>query len=145
MFFRKRFNKKLFTGKLISKMADYETKAVTADASGDMIFEPILEDGVFRFDCSASDRDAAYPSLSFVNSKARDTPIKSHNVPSYIPTFKCLLGQYIVKFEVSYLFFLFFIFFPLFWLPKIFLNQHIVFKCWNLSLVLVSYMYFLWI
>ncbi|PON47575.1 Glycoside hydrolase [Parasponia andersonii] len=98
-FGKKRPDKKLFTGKLICKMADYETKAVTADALGDMIFEPILEDGVFRFDCSASDRDAAYPSLSFLNRKARDTPINSHKGPSYIPTFKCLLGQQIVKIE----------------------------------------------
>ncbi|KAJ0020657.1 hypothetical protein Pint_31284 [Pistacia integerrima] len=48
-------------------MADHEGKVITADAiSGDMIFQPILEDGVFRFDCSADDRDAAYPSLSFL-------------------------------------------------------------------------------
>ncbi|XP_062120588.1 uncharacterized protein LOC133834844 isoform X2 [Humulus lupulus] len=96
-------NKKLFTGKLTCKMADDETKAVTADASGNMIYEPILEDGVFRFDCTASDKDAAYPSLSFVNSKARDTPIKNHSVgvPTYIPTFKCHLGQQHVKLELS--------------------------------------------
>ena len=81
-------------------MANYETKDVTADAAGDMISEPILEDGVFRFDCSASDRNEAFPSLSFVNSSARDTPIKSHTTPSYVPTFKSLLGQQIVKFEV---------------------------------------------
>ncbi|GMN40734.1 hypothetical protein TIFTF001_009967 [Ficus carica] len=80
-------------------MTDYEMKEVTADSAGDMIFEPILEDGVFRFDCSASDRNEAFPSLSFVNSSARDTPIKSHTTPSYVPTFKSLLGQQIVKFE----------------------------------------------
>ncbi|KAF4378533.1 hypothetical protein F8388_022354 [Cannabis sativa] len=99
-FGKKRPNKKLFTGKFTCKMADYETKAVTTDASGNMVYEPILEDGVFRFDCTASDRDAAYPSLSFVNSKARDTPIKNHNVgdPTYIPAFKCHLGQQHVNF-----------------------------------------------
>ncbi|KAF4400709.1 hypothetical protein G4B88_001264 [Cannabis sativa] len=101
-FGKKRPNKKLFTGKFTCKMADYETKAVTTDASGNMVYEPILEDGVFRFDCTASDRDAAYPSLSFVNSKARDTPIKNQNVgdPTYIPAFKCHLGQQHVKLEL---------------------------------------------
>ncbi|KAF2308927.1 hypothetical protein GH714_024453 [Hevea brasiliensis] len=58
-----------------------------------MIFEPILEDGVFRFDCS-------YPSLSFINTKDRDTPIISHPVPLYIPTFECVLGKQIVKLEL---------------------------------------------
>ncbi|KAF2308928.1 hypothetical protein GH714_024529 [Hevea brasiliensis] len=56
-------------------MAGHEEKTVTSDAkAGNMIFEPILEDGVFRFDCS-------YPSLSFINTKDRDTPIISHPVP----------------------------------------------------------------
>ncbi|KAK9215058.1 hypothetical protein WN944_007061 [Citrus x changshan-huyou] len=58
--------------------------------SGDMIFEPVLEEGVFRFDCSASDRQAAYPSLSFVNGKARDTPISTHMRPLYTPTYQCV-------------------------------------------------------
>ncbi|GLU05271.1 hypothetical protein SLE2022_223800 [Rubroshorea leprosula] len=65
-----------------------------------MIFEPILEDGVFRFDCSSDDRNAAFPSLSFTNTKLRDTPILIHKVPSYIPTFQSLLGQQIVKLEL---------------------------------------------
>ncbi|CAB4286094.1 unnamed protein product [Prunus armeniaca] len=83
-------------------MADYEGKVVATDVtSGSMIFEPIIEDGVFRFDCSANDRNAAYPSISFINSKDRDTPIMSHKIPSYIPNFQCLLGQQIVKLEVS--------------------------------------------
>ncbi|KAK9215057.1 hypothetical protein WN944_007060 [Citrus x changshan-huyou] len=67
--------------------------------SGDMIFEPVLEEGVFRFDCSASDRQAAYPSLSFVNGKDRDTPISTRTRPSYTPTFQCVRGQQIVKLE----------------------------------------------
>ncbi|XP_024032277.1 uncharacterized protein LOC21405522 isoform X2 [Morus notabilis] len=82
-------------------MTDHKTaKEITADASGDMIFEPILEDGVFRFDCSESARAEAFPSFSFVNSSVRDTPIKSHNSPSYVPTFKSLLGQQTVKLEL---------------------------------------------
>ena len=68
--------------------------------SGDMIFEPVLEEGVFRFDCSASDRQAAYPSLSFVNGKDRDTPISTRTAPSYTPTYQCVRGQQIVKLEV---------------------------------------------
>ncbi|XP_052296714.1 uncharacterized protein LOC102609079 isoform X3 [Citrus sinensis] len=67
--------------------------------SGDMIFEPVLEEGVFRFDCSASDRQAAYPSLSFVNGKDRDTPISTRTRPSYTPTYQCVRGQQIVKLE----------------------------------------------
>ncbi|XP_057992258.1 uncharacterized protein LOC110664588 isoform X2 [Hevea brasiliensis] len=86
---------------LESKMAGHEGKTVTSDVkSGNMIFEPILEDGVFRFDCPGDDRLAAYPSLSFINSKDRDTSIISHSVPSYIPTFECVLGQQIVKLEL---------------------------------------------
>ncbi|KAK4401019.1 Alpha-glucosidase 2, partial [Sesamum angolense] len=50
----------------VSKMAGYEG---TETRSGKMIFEPILEEGVFRFDCSADDRHAAFPSISFENSK----------------------------------------------------------------------------
>ncbi|KAF8024369.1 hypothetical protein BT93_F1528 [Corymbia citriodora subsp. variegata] len=83
------------------KMTIREGEAVAADVTaGDMIFEPILEEGVFRFDCSANDRDAAFPSISFVDSKDRDMLITSHHVPSYIPTYQCLFGQQIVKLEL---------------------------------------------
>ncbi|OIV92940.1 hypothetical protein TanjilG_20602 [Lupinus angustifolius] len=84
-------------------MVNYEGKSVTSGgdvSSGNMIFEPILEDGVFRFDCSVNDRHAAYPSISFVNSKDRDTPITNDKVPSYTPTFQCLLEQQVVKLEL---------------------------------------------
>ena len=93
----------------MSKMANYEGQTVTSGSdvrSGSMIFEPILEDGVFRFDCSVNDRDAAYPSISFANSRDRDTPISTQKVPLYIPTFECLLEQQVVKLEVSYLLYL---------------------------------------
>lgn len=86
-------------------MANYEGERVSSGSdvgSGNMIFEPILDDGVFRFDCSVNDRDAAYPSISFVNSRDRETPITTHKVPSYTPTFDCLLEQQVVKLEVSY-------------------------------------------
>ncbi|PRQ19137.1 putative alpha-glucosidase [Rosa chinensis] len=99
-FIRKKYTK-LVTKSLISKMAGDEGTQVTADVtSGDMIFGPIIEDGVFRFDCSANDREAAHPSLSFVNGKDRETPIQSQNMPSYIPNFERLLGQQIVKLEL---------------------------------------------
>ncbi|XP_024993632.1 uncharacterized protein LOC112527307 isoform X1 [Cynara cardunculus var. scolymus] len=68
---------------------------------GKMVFEPILEEGVFRFDCSADDRSAAFPSLSFVNPKVRDATVMSdHKVPSYIPTSQYLAEQQIVYFEL---------------------------------------------
>lgn len=89
---------------LVCKMADYEeTKVATIGdvTSGNMIFEAILEDGVFRFDCSADDRVAAYPSFSFTNTKIRDTPIQCQTVPSFTPTFETRLGEQIVKLEVS--------------------------------------------
>ncbi|KAK9195343.1 hypothetical protein WN943_003464 [Citrus x changshan-huyou] len=56
--------------------------------------------GVFRFDCSASDRQAAYPSLWFVNGNDRDTPISTRTRPLYTPTYQCVHGQQIVKLEV---------------------------------------------
>ncbi|KAL0327710.1 UNVERIFIED_CONTAM: Alpha-glucosidase 2 [Sesamum angustifolium] len=78
-------------------MAGYEG---TETRSGKMIFEPILEEGVFRFDCSADDRDAAFPSISFENLKVRDTPLVNvNNVPTYIPSFEYVLGQQIVTIE----------------------------------------------
>ncbi|XP_052211449.1 uncharacterized protein LOC127814178 isoform X2 [Diospyros lotus] len=82
-------------------MAGSKEMAVTDVKSGKMIFEPILEEGIFRFDCSVDDRDAAFPSLSFVNPEKRDRPLmSSHKVPSYTPTFKCVLGQQIVEIEL---------------------------------------------
>lgn len=66
-----------------------------------MIFEPILEHGVFRFDCSLEHREAAFPSVSFKNSKDREVPIISNDVPSYIPILDCIQEQQVVTFEVS--------------------------------------------
>lgn len=90
---------------VVSKMGGVEARTSGSDVkSGDMVFEPILEEGVFRFDCSADDRNAAFPSLSFVNQKDRDTPLLSINgKPSFTPTFECVIGQQIVNIEVSYL------------------------------------------
>ncbi|XP_023641670.1 uncharacterized protein LOC17893582 isoform X2 [Capsella rubella] len=69
--------------------------------SSDMIFQPILEHGVFRFDCSVEHKKAAFPSVSFKNSKDREKPIASRNVPAYIPTCACLQDQQVVTFEFS--------------------------------------------
>ncbi|KAM7264679.1 hypothetical protein ACFE04_002362 [Oxalis oulophora] len=69
--------------------------------SGEMIFHPILEEGVFRFDCSADDRVTADPSFCFLDNKTvRDTPLMTHKLPSYKPTFECLLGKQIVKLQL---------------------------------------------
>lgn len=73
----------------------------------DMIFEPILEHGVFRFDCSVEHKIAAFPSVSFKNNKDREVPIISHTIPAYTPTFTCLQEQQLVIFEVSFVFFFF--------------------------------------
>ncbi|KAF7126946.1 hypothetical protein RHSIM_Rhsim11G0034700 [Rhododendron simsii] len=95
---KKRINKRL----VVSNMAELEATAVTSDMeSGNMVFEPILEEGVFRFDCSPDHRNAALPSVSFVNSKDRDTPMMgTQQVPSYTPTFECVHGQQIVQLEL---------------------------------------------
>lgn len=78
------------------------TTAMSDARTGNMIFESILEEGVFRFDCSADDRNAAFPSFSFVDPKVRETLIMSiHKVPSYIPSFECVMGQQIVNIEVT--------------------------------------------
>ncbi|CAA0838272.1 heteroglycan glucosidase 1 [Striga hermonthica] len=82
-------------------MTGYEGASLNPEGlSGKMIFEPILEEGIFRFDCSVDDRSAAFPSISFQNPKARDTPLSNvHQVPAYIPSFECVYGQQIVNIE----------------------------------------------
>lgn len=100
---RNRINKKLISEKFTCKMGNTKEKGTPIDTiSGNMIFEPILEDGVFRFDCTSDDRAAAFPSFSFMKSKDRDTPISSQKLPTYVPVFERLLGQQIVKLKVSF-------------------------------------------
>ncbi|CAN6918313.1 unnamed protein product [Brassica oleracea] len=70
-------------------------------APSDMIFVPILEDGVFRFDSSVEHRNAAFPSVSFKNSKDREVPIPSHIVPAFTPTYSLLEEQQVVTFQFS--------------------------------------------
>ncbi|KAL6008262.1 hypothetical protein ACLOJK_033768 [Asimina triloba] len=81
-------------------MAEYDGEVTAEVTSGNMVFEPILEEGVFQFDCSGNDRYAAYPSISFLDHKVRDTPIAIHQTPEYIPTFQRLHGQQIVCVEL---------------------------------------------
>ncbi|KAL3619125.1 hypothetical protein CASFOL_036695 [Castilleja foliolosa] len=85
----------------LSKMSGYEGTSLDSEGrSGKMIFEPILENGVFRFDCSEDDKRNAFPSISFQDSKARDTPLVNvSSVPTYIPSFECVSGQQIVYLE----------------------------------------------
>ncbi|XP_020696847.2 uncharacterized protein LOC110109955 [Dendrobium catenatum] len=77
---------------------------VTAEAfAGEMVYEPILEEGVFRFDCSENDRGVAFPSLSFANPQAREIVIFVHGkVPEFVPVFEKLNGQQIVKFQLPF-------------------------------------------
>lgn len=89
-------------------MAKFERERVTDDpTSGQMVYQPILEKGVFRFDCSENDSCIAFPSLSFVDTKVRDTPIMVHETPKYIPTFECLHRQQIITIQVLLRIFLF--------------------------------------
>ncbi|XAR70738.1 Alpha-glucosidase [Bertholletia excelsa] len=83
-------------------MSEVEGITATSDTeSGKMIFQTIIEDGIFRFDCSADHRNAVFPSLSFVNPKDRDAPIiNGQKVPSHIPTFECVRGQQIIQIEL---------------------------------------------
>lgn len=70
-----------------------------AESAKMMVFEAVLEDWIFRFDCSSADKSSAFPSLSFVDSKLRETPINPNVVPSYIPTFDKISDQQIVTLQ----------------------------------------------
>lgn len=73
---------------MVSKMSTGKEVSGVDVKSGNMIHQSILEQGIFRFDCSSDDRDSAFPSLSFVDSKLRDSPINSNVIPSFVPTFE---------------------------------------------------------
>ncbi|XP_047971448.1 alpha-glucosidase 2-like isoform X1 [Salvia hispanica] len=83
------------------KVTGEEETALSSEArNGKMVYEPILEEGVFRFDCSADDRNAAFPSISFENPRVRDTPLANvHKVPTFIPSFECVEGQQLINLE----------------------------------------------
>ncbi|CAN6461290.1 unnamed protein product [Victoria cruziana] len=65
-----------------------------------MVCQPIIGEGVFRFDCSEHARDAAYPSISFANVKDREGGITVCGLPEYIPFFMYSKGQQIVTVEL---------------------------------------------
>ncbi|KAG2317308.1 hypothetical protein Bca52824_020430 [Brassica carinata] len=89
-------------GKNIVKMTvSGDNSETIATSPTEMIFEPILEHGVFRFDCSVEHRKAAFPSVSFKNIKDREVPVISHSVPAYTPTCVCLEEKQVVTFEFS--------------------------------------------
>ncbi|GJU20785.1 heteroglycan glucosidase 1 [Tanacetum coccineum] len=99
LFRRKRFIHSIAAVSIMGEVAeDYYT--VDDVKSRKMVFEPILEEGVYRFDCSADARNTSFPSLSFVNTEKRDTPFMSnHKLPSYIPTYEQVAAQQITYFE----------------------------------------------
>lgn len=85
----------------MSKMIEGETSLNSEVRDGKMVSQPILEEGVFRFDCSEADRNRAYPSVSFVNPKVRETPLANvQKLPAFVPSFECVQGQQIVNLEV---------------------------------------------
>ncbi|KAI3961700.1 hypothetical protein MKW92_034201 [Papaver armeniacum] len=71
-------------------MSEYEGKAISdVSLSGKMGYQPIMEELVFRFDCSGN--SAAYnPSISFKDPKVRDTPLLM--VQRVLPTGTSLYG-----------------------------------------------------
>ena len=54
-----------------------------------MVFMPILEEDVYRFDCDEDARKDAFPSLSFFDAKTRDSLlyVSIQKVLYYIPFF----------------------------------------------------------
>ncbi|XP_022867688.1 uncharacterized protein LOC111387363 [Olea europaea var. sylvestris] len=84
-------------------MANNEGTTSSNVQSSEMIPVPILEKGVFRFDCSVDDRNNALPSISFKNPKCRDTPITNSDLhPTYTPTFECVEEEQRVNIELPY-------------------------------------------
>lgn len=86
---------------LTPMMGKHESEMnATEDKPKGMVCQPIIGEGVFRFDCSEHARDAAYPSLSFANVKDRQGGITVCGLPEYIPFFMYSKGQQIVTVEV---------------------------------------------
>ncbi|VAH18662.1 unnamed protein product [Triticum turgidum subsp. durum] len=59
--------------------------ATMAAPVGEMVWVPILEEGVFRFDASGDARSAAGPSLSFVEPRRREEPREGGDRPAVVP------------------------------------------------------------
>ncbi|KAM0903800.1 hypothetical protein ACQ4PT_018437 [Festuca glaucescens] len=58
---------------------------MAAASAGDMVWVPILEEGVFRFDASEDTRVAAGPSLSFAEPRRREVQREGGDRPSVLP------------------------------------------------------------
>ncbi|XP_051208096.1 uncharacterized protein [Lolium perenne] len=74
----------------LSRSPPPEAAATMASASasasaGDMVWVPILEDGVFRFDASEDARAAAGPSLSFAEPRRREVRREGGDCPAVLP------------------------------------------------------------
>lgn len=81
-------------------MADTGGADPAPAAEGKMFFEPVLEEGVFRFDCSPEDRGRALPSLSFADPGAREKVIMTYKVPEFVPEFESRGGNQLVSFKL---------------------------------------------
>ncbi|XP_031483310.1 uncharacterized protein LOC116252855 [Nymphaea colorata] len=86
---------------LMPRMAKHECKMdATENEPKRMVCQPIIGEGVFRFDCSEHARVAAYPSFSFANVEDRETGITTCRLPEYIPFYLYSNGQQIVTVEL---------------------------------------------
>eukprot|EP00252_Welwitschia_mirabilis_P011944 TRINITY_DN2656_c0_g1_i2.p1 TRINITY_DN2656_c0_g1~~TRINITY_DN2656_c0_g1_i2.p1 ORF type:complete len:985 (-),score=212.67 TRINITY_DN2656_c0_g1_i2:79-3033(-) len=67
-----------------------------------MVFMPILEEGVYRFDCDTQTRENSFPSFSFSNAVVRERVFEASvdKVPVYIPLCECMQSQQVVTIEL---------------------------------------------
>lgn len=73
--------------------------------STNMVWVPILEEGVFRFDQSEDSRKGAAPCFSFTNPRLREEVIDvssfKKKTPTFVPQFSTEKGQQVVTFQVT--------------------------------------------
>lgn len=73
--------------------------------STSMVWLPILEEGVFRFDQSEDSRKGAAPCFSFTNSRLREEVIDvssfKKKTPTFVPQFSTEKGQQVVTLQVT--------------------------------------------
>ncbi|XP_031502686.1 uncharacterized protein LOC116265867 isoform X1 [Nymphaea colorata] len=86
---------------LKSRMGEQDCTVVIPDCEPrKMVFQAVIEEGVFRFDCSEDARPASYPSLSFSNPKSREMAITTLKRPEYVPSCGCINGQQFVTIKL---------------------------------------------
>lgn len=70
----------------------------------DMVFMPIIEEAIFRFDASEAAKRGAFPSLSFENSSLREKPLDSSSLkgkkPLFVPECELQNEQQVVMIKV---------------------------------------------